>query len=144
MRPGALRAAGRVHAREVILRRVPAALVVDDNAINRRLLESILGRIGWTAAVCENGTQALAALRERPFDLVLLDLRMPDIGGAEICRRIRNELNLTALPVIAYTAHGMLEDRARMLAEGFNSLLIKPVSFADVKGVCEEFGPLQS
>jgi len=126
------------------LRRVPAALVVDDNAINRRLLESILRRIGWQASLCENGAAALAALGQCSFDLVLLDLRMPDVGGAEICRRIRNELNLTALPVIAYTAHGMLEDRARMLAEGFSGLLIKPVSFADVRGICEEFGPVLS
>lgn len=119
----------------------PSALVVDDNAINRNLLDGILRRIGWTAILCEGGEQALQTLREQTFDLVLLDLRMPGLSGIETCRRIRSELGLARLPVVAYTAHGMLEDRDRMLADGFNGMLIKPVSIADVKAVCAEFGP---
>ncbi len=119
----------------------PTALVVDDNQINRNLLQGILRHFGWTAVVCEDGRAALEQLQAQRFDLVLLDLRMPELSGTEVCRRIRIDLGLEDLPVVAYTAHGMVEDRARMLADGFNALLIKPVTITDVKAICDQFAP---
>jgi CheY-like chemotaxis protein len=119
----------------------PTVLVVDDNAINRNLLEIIFRTLGWQATLSEDGESALAHLRTTRFDLVLLDLRMPGLSGHDVCIRIRTELGLADLPVIAYTAHGMVEDRERMLACGFNGMLIKPVSIADVRSVCEDYGP---
>jgi len=77
-------------------------------------------------------------LRARSFDLVILDLRMPQMSGEQVCREIRDGLGLTSLPVVAYTAHSMPEERGRMLANGFSDLLIKPISFADVRNICAE------
>jgi CheY-like chemotaxis protein len=114
-----------------------SALVVDDNALNSNLVSVFLKRLAWVPEVCGDGLGALQALRTRRFGLVLLDLRMPDIGGEEVCRRIRDELGLRDLPVVAYTAHGMPEERERMLALGFDALLIKPISFEDVRQLCE-------
>lgn len=112
------------------------ALVVDDNQLNSQLVAMFLRRLGWQAEVVDAGSTALARLAERSYHLVLLDLRMPQMGGEQVCRRIREELGLTELPVVAYTAHSMPEDKQRMLAAGFNELLIKPISFQDVRQLC--------
>jgi CheY-like chemotaxis protein len=114
------------------------ALVVDDNRLNSRLVEIFLARLGWQTVVVDSGSQALVLLRERSFDLVILDLRMPQMSGEQVCRAIRDDLGLTSLPVVAYTAHSMPEERGRMLANGFSGLLIKPISFADVRNICAE------
>jgi CheY-like chemotaxis protein len=115
------------------------ALIVDDNQLNTHLARHMFKRLGWQAEVASSGVAALALLGERSFDLVLLDLRMPGMGGEEVCRRIRDDLGLTDLPVIAYTAHGMPEERERMLAGGFSGLLIKPISLDDVRQVSARF-----
>lgn len=112
------------------------ALVVDDNQLNSQLVAMFLRRLGWQADVVDAGSTALARLAERRYDLVLLDLRMPQMGGELVCRRIREDLGLTTLPVVAYTAHSMPEDKQRVLAAGFNELLIKPISFQDVRQLC--------
>lgn len=121
----------------------PRALVVDDNALNSRLAAALLKRLGWESETAEEGGLALELLRRRPFDLVLLDLRMPLLGGEEVCRRIREELGLQALPVVAYTAHSMPEERLRILSAGFSDLLIKPISFDDMRALCERFAPAE-
>ena len=97
-------------------------------------------RLGWDTEICDDGLSALELLRSRSFGLVLLDLRMPNLSGEHVCRRIRDELGLHDLHVVAYTAHGMPEERERMLATGFDALLIKPISFQDVKELCNGVG----
>ena len=118
----------------------PLALVVDDNQLNSGLAGHMLKRLGWRSLPAANGREALKLLAEHEFDLVLLDLRMPDMSGEEVCRRIREDLGNLGLPVVAYTAHGMPEERKRMLQAGFSGLLIKPISLDDVRRVCLEFG----
>ncbi|MEY2688552.1 MAG: hypothetical protein RL375_2750 [Pseudomonadota bacterium] len=117
-------------------------LIVDDNPLNSHLARHMFKRLGWQSEVVSSGADALARLGERSFDLVLLDLRMPGMGGEEVCRRIRHDLGQTALPVIAYTAHGMPEERERMLAGGFSGLLIKPISLDDVRQVAARYVPV--
>ncbi|HMR71895.1 MAG TPA: response regulator [Rubrivivax sp.] len=116
------------------------ALVVDDNALNSRLVAVFLKRLGWTAQLVDNGDDALALLARETFELVLLDLRMPHVDGVEVCRRIRGGLGLRALPVIAYTAHSTPEERQSMIDVGFSGLLVKPLSFFDLRELCAEFG----
>lgn len=117
---------------------IPQALVVDDNRLNSRLAEVFLQKLGWGTRVVNGGLPALDALREQEFDLVLLDLRMPGLSGEDVCRAIRHELHQTRVPVVAYTAHSMPEERDRILARGFSGLLIKPITFADMREVCDE------
>ncbi|MGM9486738.1 response regulator [Ideonella sp. YS5] len=115
------------------------ALIVDDNQLNSNLVAAFLKRLGWQACIVNTGDDALRWLQAQPFDMVLLDLRMPHLSGEQVCRRIRDELGLDSLHVVAYTAHGMPEERHRMLSAGFDDLLIKPISFADVKALCTVF-----
>ncbi|WP_157271798.1 response regulator [Azohydromonas aeria] len=122
----------------------PKALLVDDNALNSRLAATLLRRLGWLPQMADDGLHALALLAAERFDLVLLDLRMPLLGGEEVCRRIREDLRLRELPVIAYTAHGMPEEQARIVAAGFNGLLLKPTSFHDMRLLCQQYAPSAS
>ena len=104
-------------------------LVVDDDGTNRTLASRLLSKLGWNVAMVEDGGQALAWLAANQADLVLLDISMPNMSGEDVCRRIRAEtLGGTGLKVTAYTAHAMPEDQQRFLANGFDAVLVKPVS----------------
>lgn len=119
----------------------PLALIVDDNAVNRNVTGQMLRRLGWTSVQVESGLLALEQLKTRTFDLLLLDLRMQDMDGEETCRRIRNDLGLTDLTIVAYTAHGMEDDRERILAAGFDRMLIKPIFLDDLRALCADVRP---
>ena len=113
-------------------------MVVDDNAVNRNITSFMLRKLGWLAEPVESGPRALELLQQRHFDLMLLDLRMHEMDGVETCRRVREDLKLTDLKIAAYTAHSMDDDRERLLAAGFNHVLIKPLFADDLKRVCDD------
>ena len=100
--------------------------VVEDNADNRLLLDAILGD-RYRIVEYENGVDALAGLTREPPDLVLLDISLPGMDGNEILARIRADAALKHLPVIALTAHAMAGDRERLLANGFDEYITKPI-----------------
>lgn len=109
----------------------PIALVVDDNPMNRTLAEAFLRRLGWRCAQAADTTDAFDRLLRERFDAVLLDFRLPGMDGEQACAVIRSIPGLERLPLVAYTAHAMPEERARLRAVGFDALLIKPVSFTE-------------
>jgi PAS domain S-box-containing protein len=103
-------------------------LVVDDIEVNRKLAKHILSRKGATVTTSSTGAEALERLRHSPngYDLVLMDVQMPDMDGNEATQRIRNELQLKALPIIALTAGALVSERERSLQAGMNDFLTKP------------------
>jgi CheY-like chemotaxis protein len=103
-------------------------LIIDDNAVNRRLAELLFMRLGWQVATVASGEQALLDLVMHRYDLVLLDISMPGINGVEVCQHIRADQELRTLRVIAYTAHAYPEDHEHFLASGFDAVLVKPIS----------------
>src|SRR5262245_25522829 len=109
-------------------------LVAEDNDFNRDLLEHVLARLGLAAAMAVNGREALALLEREPFDLLLLDIHMPELDGFQVVGEIR-EREQTAeghLPVIALTARSRKEDRERCLRAGMDEYLAKPFTAADL------------
>lgn len=104
----------------------PTLAVVEDNADNRLLLDAILGD-RYAIVEYENGVDALAGLMASPPDVVLLDISLPGMDGNEILARIRADEKLRRLPVIALTAHAMAGDRERLLANGFDDYITKPI-----------------
>ncbi|HKW37098.1 MAG TPA: response regulator [Burkholderiales bacterium] len=104
-------------------------LLVEDNAVNRRLAQHVLEKHGHAVAVADNGFAALAALERSRFDLILMDVQMPGMDGIETTARIREKEKITGgrVPVIALTAHAMPDDRARCLAAGMDGHLTKPI-----------------
>ena len=118
----------------------PTVLIVDDNRVNRLAAMKVCGGIGVLCREAVNGADALQQMQQHRFGAVLLDLRMPGMSGEEVCRRIRADERLHDLPVIAYTAHVQRADVSRLLAEGFDAVLIKPVRFWDFERVLRGFG----
>ncbi|MBS1129710.1 MAG: Response regulator receiver [Proteobacteria bacterium] len=104
------------------------ALIVDDHPTNRLLASALLKRLGWIVSDAVNGSMALELASQKPFRLVLLDISMPGLSGEETCARLRATPSGSALRIIAYTAHAFQEDRERLLAAGFDDILVKPIS----------------
>jgi len=108
-------------------------LVVDDNAVNRKLALALLKKRGWQGEEVDGGEAALERLAGGGFDGVLLDINMPGMDGEEVCRRIRANCTLSALRVVAYTAHAMESEMERFMGTGFDAILIKPVTIQSLQ-----------
>src|SRR5262245_27801248 len=100
-------------------------LIVDDDAASRRLLEARLRPLACDVATAGNGEQALTAIRKDVPDLVLLDLRMPKMGGIEVLRALHKEA--INVPVIVITAHGSVETAVGAMKEGAYDFITKPI-----------------
>jgi signal transduction histidine kinase/FixJ family two-component response regulator len=108
-------------------------LLVDDHPLNRRVGRLYLEPEGFLVSEAVNGQQALDMLAEHPFDLVLLDIHMPVMGGLEAIRQIRGtDAPWQDIPVIAFTADVMSGDREHYLAEGMNGYVVKPIEKRDL------------
>lgn len=107
-------------------------LVVDDNAVNRKLAVALLKRRGWFTDEAENGAVALHKLANGHFDAVLLDISMPVMDGEATCRHIRATPATAGLRVVAYTAHALESERARIMSAGFDDIVIKPITAQDL------------
>lgn len=101
-------------------------LVVDDNEVNRDLLTRRLQRQGHRIVVAENGRQALERIREQPFDLVLLDIMMPEMNGYEVLERIKSDPELRHIPVVMISALDDIESVVRCIELGAEDYLFKP------------------
>jgi signal transduction histidine kinase/CheY-like chemotaxis protein len=109
-------------------------LVAEDDAINRQIIEHVLARSGITATFVTNGREAVEAVLADAgrFDAVLMDVQMPEMDGLEATRVIRRSIDAAQLPIIAMTAHAMLEERRQSLEAGMNDHLTKPIDAAAV------------
>jgi CheY-like chemotaxis protein len=114
-------------------------LLAEDNAVNQRLGVRLLERRGHSVTVAANGRAALKALEEEEFDLVLMDVQMPEMDGLEATAAIRNKEKLSGnhQAVIALTAHSMKGDQERCLAAGMDGYLSKPIRPDELDAVLE-------
>ncbi|WP_298608244.1 response regulator [uncultured Thiothrix sp.] len=103
-------------------------LLAEDNPINQIVASSILDEMAYKAEIAENGRQALDALRVKPFDVVFMDMQMPELDGLTATRLIRAELAAEHQPIIiAMTANAMESDKQACLAAGMNDYISKPI-----------------
>ena len=109
-------------------------LVAEDNEFNAQLLEQLLGRRGHRVRLANNGREALALAEAGVFDLMLLDVHMPELDGFQVVRAVRERERAEGghLPIIALTARSRAEDRERCLAAGMDEFLPKPVRAAEL------------
>ncbi|MDH5508287.1 MAG: GAF domain-containing protein, partial [Anaerolineae bacterium] len=102
-------------------------LVAEDNQVNQKVILQVLGKIGYQADVVINGQEVLSAMRNKTYDVILMDVQMPELDGIEATRHIRAEWPPEQQPrIIALTAHALQEDRQRCLEAGMNDYIQKP------------------
>ncbi|MEJ2690612.1 MAG: response regulator, partial [Deltaproteobacteria bacterium] len=110
-------------------------LLADDDSTNRLLTATVLEHLGLIVDTAENGRQVLEKMKENTFDLVLMDVQMPEMDGFAATGAIREAERGTSqhVPIIALTAFAMQDDRERCLAAGMDDYLAKPVAAAEIK-----------
>jgi two-component system sensor histidine kinase/response regulator len=114
-------------------------LVAEDNVLNQQVVQHLLSRLGHSVRMVGDGRQTLAAVEEEAFDLLLLDVHMPELDGFQVIQALRQREQATGrhLPVVALTARSMKGDRARCLEAGMDDYLAKPIRRAELFAAIE-------
>ncbi|TVR92015.1 MAG: response regulator [Spirochaetaceae bacterium] len=116
-------------------------LVAEDDRMNRLVLRRLLEQIGHEVVTVNNGREAVETLEQQAFDLVLMDIQMPEMNGVEATRTIRTTEGLAVkpdIPIVAITAHAMPEDLATFIESGMNACITKPVSLEELQRTLSE------
>ena len=116
-------------------------LIADDNKINQQIAAELLAQAGIKSTVVNNGQEAVDMIKQQSFDSILMDLQMPVMDGFEATRFIRNELNMTSIPIIALTANAMSDDQQKCLDAGMNDHVAKPIEPAKLFAVLTKWIP---
>ena len=120
-------------------------LIVEDNELNLKLVRDVLTYAGFDVIEARTGEQGVELANELLPDLVLMDLQLPGIDGAEALRQLRSETRTCAVSVVAVTAFAMKGDRERAFHDGFDGYVVKPISARDlptqVRGFLESGDP---
>jgi two-component system sensor histidine kinase/response regulator len=115
-------------------------LLAEDNLVNQTVAVRLLEKRGYTVVVAGNGRAALAALEQNNFDLVLMDVQMPELDGFEttVAIRAKEELTGAHIPIIAMTAHALKGDQERCMASGMDGYLSKPIRVEELLAIVED------
>lgn len=111
------------------------ALLVEDNPINQKMTAAMLRKAGYEVDIADNGKVAVEAVRKKKYDVVLMDIQMPEMDGFEATRRIRAEEGDSHNIIIAVTAHAFADDRRRCIDAGMDDYISKPVNPREIFGV---------
>jgi CheY-like chemotaxis protein len=119
-------------------------LLTEDNLVNQTLAIRLLEKHGHTVVAANNGREALAAMEQERFDIVLMDVQMPEMDGLEATAHIREQEQQTGghIPIIAMTAHAMKGDRERCLEAGMDAYLSKPIQAAEFLKLVADMAPV--
>ncbi|RMG27971.1 MAG: response regulator, partial [Bacteroidetes bacterium] len=114
-------------------------LVTEDNLINQKLVLRMLSKLGYKAKVANNGLEALQALRNEPFDLILMDVQMPEMDGLEATRNIVKEWGEQRPFIVAMTANAMQGDREMCLEAGMDDYISKPFQLETLREMLAKY-----
>ncbi len=117
-------------------------LLAEDNLVNAQMAKKLLNKLGHSVTMIENGKQVLEKLPKENFDLIFMDIEMPEMDGLEATKRIRQgeagEKN-QKIPIFGITAHTMSDIYEKCFIAGMNNIIIRPINFDDLRGVLQEF-----
>jgi len=123
-------------------RRIPLQiLVADDNPVNQKVAQAYLRKMGYQAELATNGLEVLDALERKPYDLIFLDVQMPEMDGYEAARRIRVRWAGARPSLIAVTGNALLGDRERCLQAGMDDYVAKPIRLNELEAIVKRWGP---
>jgi CheY-like chemotaxis protein len=125
---------------------MPRILLVEDNEMNRDMLSRRLTRKGYEVSIAIDGRQGLAMALRGGFDLVLMEMSLPEMDGWETTRQLRADSRTREVPIIALTAHAMAGDREKAIKAGYDEYDSKPIDFPRLLSKIEAMlnGPLRS
>jgi len=150
-KPAAPQPQPEVKPEQTLAARLPLRiLVADDNKINQKVAVRLLQQMGYQPDVAANGREVLSALDKQPYDLIFMDVLMPEMDGLEATRAIRERQKQTGqfpnykppLIIVAMTASAMAGDREKCIDAGMDDYLAKPVRLEDVRRILERWGPV--
>ena len=120
-------------------------MLAEDNAINQKVAVRILKRLGYEAEVVQNGLEAIEAIRQRPYDLILMDIQMPEMDGLTATVKIRSEIPAESQPkIVALTANIQPQERQLYLDSGMDDYLNKPVRIPEIQAMLARIFPTHS
>ena len=120
-------------------------LLADDNPINQKVGLSVLQKLGYRADVANNGLEVLKALEQKAYDLLFLDVQMPEMDGLEAARQIAKRWPPDRRPrIVAMTGNALMGDREKCLAAGMDDYISKPVRVGELQAAIERWGPLST
>ncbi len=127
-------------------RRLPLrVLLADDNPINQKVGLSVLHKLGYRADIARNGLEVIKALEQKPFDILFLDVQMPEMDGLECAQHLTQRWTRDRRPIIiAMTGNALIGDREKCLAAGMDDYISKPVRIADLQVALERWGPTKA
>ncbi len=127
-------------------RRLPLrVLLADDNPINQKVGQSVLHKLGYRAEIVHNGLQVIQAIEQKPFDILFLDVQMPEMDGLECAQILTQRWTRDRRPIIiAMTGNALMGDREKCLAAGMDDYISKPVRIADLQAILERWGPTKA
>jgi CheY-like chemotaxis protein len=112
-------------------------LLAEDNLVNQKVMLRMLSKLGYSADAVADGKEVLQALERQHYDVVLMDVQMPEMDGIEATREIRQKWQATGPKIIAITAHALEGDRERCIESGMDSYIAKPVKMEELRAVLE-------
>jgi CheY-like chemotaxis protein len=112
-------------------------LLAEDNVVNQKVAQQILLKLGCNADVAQNGREAIQLLAQRQYDVVFMDVQMPEVDGLEATRLIRVNEDIDQPYIIAMTANAMVEDRLICREAGMDDFVAKPIRLADIKAALQ-------
>jgi len=116
-------------------------LIVDDNPTNLSLMEYLLRAFGHRVFTAANGERGVQLAKQEGPDLILMDLHMPEVGGVEALRRLRGDPAMREMRIVAVTASASVGERGRILSEGFDGYIAKPITPETFVSQVEHFLP---
>jgi CheY-like chemotaxis protein len=113
-------------------------LVAEDQVVNQKVIELLLAKLNHAPKIVENGRKAVEACQAEPFDMILMDIQMPELDGVEATRAIRClSTSNASVPIVAVTAHARAEDHDSYIGAGMNGVVAKPINLGILSGAIE-------
>jgi len=114
-------------------------LYIEDNPLNMKLVRKMLADMGYSMIEASDGEYGIRQALTASPDLILMDINLPDVDGLTVTRKLKGDLRLLHIPIVALTANSMHGDREQCLAAGCDAYLAKPVSRLELRNVLERF-----
>ena len=122
-------------------------LLAEDNPVNQKVAKRVLAHLGYEADIVNNGVEAINAIADQAYDLIIMDIQMPEMDGLEATKYIRNresELQLPAITIIAMTANATADDQNICRDAGMDDYISKPIDIERLKNILQRYESLKT